>query len=247
MADVGAPLRIPMPLRVPELASALGRLIVPRRLTEPWLPLDDAREELATRVLELGGAGRLAAQREERDGVLAATAPGAWLAAWEHAVRRVAERMAGALDADIEWAARRARMPRRQWRRRLLAPAERRAIAARLAAGGDGFVAALRELERAAAAVRAASVLDHEAHAAWQDALRAAARRLEDAWLALEAAVQREREHWAPELAAVAAWRPPLWPVVALWLPVAALVIWLGLVAGGYLPAPAWLAQRLGF
>ena len=37
---MSAPLRIPMPLRVPELASPLGRLIVPRRLDEPWIPLD---------------------------------------------------------------------------------------------------------------------------------------------------------------------------------------------------------------
>lgn len=244
---MSAPLRIPMPLRVPELASPLGRLIVPRRLAAPWIPLDDAREELATRIIELAGAGRLAAQREDRDAVLAATAPAAWLTAWEHAVRRVAERLALALDTEIEWVARRVRMPRRQWQRRLLAPAERRAIAARLAAGGDGFAAALRDLETAAAAVRHASVLDRDTHGAWQEALRTAARRLEAAWLALEAAAHGERERWAPEITAVAAWRPPLWPVFALWVPFAAAVVWLGLVAGGYLPAPAWLAQRLGF
>lgn len=236
-----------MPLRVPELASLLGRLIVPRRLAEPWIPLDDAREELATRVIELGGAGRLAAQREDRNGVLAATAPTVWLGAWEHAVRRVADRLALALDTEIEWAARRVRMPRRQWRGRLLSPAERRAVAARLAAGGEGFAVALREMEAAADAVRQASVIERDAHAAWQDALRTACRRLEAAWLALEAAAQAERERWAPEIADVVAWRPPLWPVFAFWIPFAALVLWLGLVAGGYLPAPAWLAQRLGF
>jgi hypothetical protein len=236
-----------MPLRVPELASPLGRLVVPRRLEVPWLPLDDAREELASRVIELAGAGRLAAQREDRDAVLAATAPAGWLVAWEHAVRRVAERLAQALDAEIEWTARRVRMPRRRWHRLLVAPAERRAIAARLAAGGETFAAALRELESAAAAVRQATVLDGEAHAAWQDALRAAARRLEAAWLALEAAVQDERSRWEPEIAAVAAWRAPLWPVFALWLPFAAGLLWLGLVIGGYLPAPSWLATRLGF
>ena len=244
---MSAPLRIPMPLRVPELASPLGRLIVPRRLTEPWVPLDDAREELATRIIELAGAGRLAAQREDRDAVLAATAAGVWRAAWEHAVRRVAERLAQALDSEIEWAAQRVRMPRRQWQRRLLSPGERRAIAARLAAGGEGFAASLRELEDAAGAARQASVLERDTHAAWQEALRSAARRLEAAWLALEAAASAERERWAPEIADVARWRPPLWPVFALWIPFAAALAWLGLVVGGYLPAPAWLAQRLGF
>src|SRR5437870_13074286 len=47
--------KIPMPLRVPELAPSLGRVVVPRRVAEPWVPIDDIREGLATRVLE--GAG----------------------------------------------------------------------------------------------------------------------------------------------------------------------------------------------
>ena len=55
-----------MPLRVPELAPSLGRLIVPRRQREPWVPIDDVREALATAVLELGGRGRAAAQRGGR-------------------------------------------------------------------------------------------------------------------------------------------------------------------------------------
>jgi hypothetical protein len=236
-----------MPLRVPELSSSLGRLIVPRRLSEPWIPLDDAREELATRVIELAGEGRKAAAREDREAVLAATGSAVWLAAWEQSVRRVADRVSQALDQAIELAGRRVRMNARRWRKRLLAPAERRAIAARLAAGGEGFVAALRDLDRASAAVRQASVVEREAHAAWQDALQVAARRLEAAWLALEAAVEAERDRWAPELADVAAWRPSLWPVLLLWFPFAALVLWLGLVLGGYLPAPAWLAQLLRF
>jgi len=244
---MSAPLRIPMPLRVPELASPLGRLIVPRRLDEPWIPLEDIREELASRVIELAGAGRLAAQREDRDAVIAATGPAGWLVAWEHAVRRVAERVSQALDAEIEWTAKRVRMPRRRWLRLLVAPAERRAIAARMAAGGESFAAALRALEDAGAAVRQATVLDGDAHAAWQEALRASARRLEAAWLAVEAAVADERSRWDPEIAAVGAWRPSLWPVFALWIPFAAAVVWLGLVIGGYVPAPAWLAAQLGF
>ena len=51
---MSAPVKIPMPLRVPELAPSLGRLLVPRRLEEPWVPLDDIREELATRVIHHG-------------------------------------------------------------------------------------------------------------------------------------------------------------------------------------------------
>src|SRR6266581_8694444 len=77
--------------------------------------------------------------------------------------------------------------------------------------------------------------------------IRTAARRLEAAWLALEAEVAAERRRWDGEIEAVARWRLPLWPLLALWTPLAAALVWLGLVLGGYLPAPAWFAARLGF
>ena len=244
---MSAPLKIPMPLRVPDLAPSLGRLLVPRRLEPPWVPLDDVREELVTRVLELGGEARAAAVREQREAVLEAVSRRAWLAAWEHAVRRTGERVSGAVDGEIERAAQRVRMPPLRRRRRLLSPAEHRAIAARLSSGGEGLIAALDALDAAAARVGDASVLDKAAHVEWQEALRTAARRLEAAWLTLEAAVAEERRRWAEEVEAIARWRPPLWPAVALWVPLAAALVWLGLVLGGYLPAPAWLAARLGF
>lgn len=236
-----------MPLRVPELAPSLGRVLVARHRDAPWVPLDDIREELATAVLELAGEGRGAAAREARDQVLEVTGRRAWAAAWDRAVRRAAARVADALDAEIARTARQVRLPRRRLRRHLLASAEKRAIAARLGTGGAPFVAALDELDAAGARVQGATVLDKDAHADWQDALRTAARRVEAAWLALEAEVEEERRRWAPEIAGLARWRPPLWPLAVLWAPVAAAIIWLGLVLGGYLPAPAWLASRLGF
>jgi hypothetical protein len=235
---------------VPELAPSLGRVIVPRRQQEPWVPLDDIREELATRVLELGAEGRAAAAREgdaDRARVLETTGRRAWSAAWDHAVRRAAGRVAEALDAELARTGRRVRLPRRRLRRYLLTQAEKRAIAARLGTGGGAFVAALDELEAAAARVADASVLDKDAHAAWQEALRTVTRRLEAAWLALETEVEEERLRWNPELDAIAAWKPALWPIVLLWLPVAVVLVWLGLILGGYVPAPAWLAARLGF
>ena len=244
---MSAPVKIPMPLRVPELAPSLGRILVPRRLEEPWVPLDDIREELATRVMELGGEARAAAARDDRDRVLDAVSRRAWLGAWEGAVRRAGERVTVALDGAIKRAARRVRMPRRLRRRRLLAASEKRAIAARLAAGGETLVAALDALDAVAARVREASVLDKAAHGDWQEALRTAARRLEVAWLALETQVADEERRWADEIDAVSRWRPSLWPLIALWTPLAVALVWFGLVLGGYLPAPAWLAARLGF
>ena len=222
------------PPRVPELAPSLGRLLVPRRRAEPWVPIDDVRERLATRVLELGGAARVAASQGEREAVLAMLSRNAWVEVWEQAVRQAAERVGQGMDREIEHAARRARMPARRWRQRLVTAGERRAIAARLATGGGPFLDALE-------------ALNVESQDEWQDALRTAARRLEAAWLALEEAVAAERERWTPELADVAAWRPPLWPVVVLWVPLAAALVWLGLILGRFVPVPAWLAGRLGF
>jgi hypothetical protein len=241
---VNAPLKLLMPLRVPELAPSLGRIIVPRRLMPPWVPLDDIREELATRVLELGAEGRAATVRRS---ILETTGRTAWAAAWDTAVRRTAIRVADALDAEITQAARRVRLPRRRLRRHLLSNAEKRAIAARLGTGAGTFVSALDELEAAAARVADATVLDKDAYAAWQEALRTVARRLEAAWLALESEVDAEQQRWAPEIAAIAAWRPALWPIFVVWIPLAALLIWLGLIFGGYVAAPPWLAARLGF
>ena len=244
-------MKLLMPLRVPELAPSLGRIIVPRRLLDPWVPLDDIREELATRVLELGGEGRAASAREAdgaaRARVLEVTGRRAWTAAWDHAVRRTGARVADALDAEITRTAGEVRLPRRRLRRHLLSNAEKRAIVARLGTGGGPFVVALDQLEAAAARAADASVLEKDAHAGWQEALRTVARRLEAAWLALEAEVEAERERWNAEIEALAAWRPSLWPIFVVWAPVAFLLIWLGLILGGYVPAPAWLAQQLGF
>jgi hypothetical protein len=237
------PLKLLMPLRVPELAPSLGRIIVPRRLLDPWVPLDDIREELATRVLELGGEGRVV----ERARTLEVTGRRAWAAAWDHALQRAAARVADALDAEIARTAQQVRLPRRRLRRHLLTNAEKRAIVARLGTGGGPFVAALDELEAAAARAADASVLEKDTHAAWQDALRTVARRLEAAWLALEAEVEAERERWTPEIDALSAWRPTLWPIFVVWIPLGALLVWLGLILGGYVPAPAWLAAQLGF
>jgi len=245
------PLKLLMPLRVPELAPSLGRIIVPRRLLDPWVPVDDIREELATRVLELGGEGRAAAAREgdgdSRARVLEVTGRRAWAAAWDHAVRRAGARVADALDAEITRTARQVRLPRRRLRRHLLTNAEKRAIVARLGTGGGPFVAALDELESTAARAGDASVLEKDAHAAWQESLRTVARRLEAAWLALEAEVDAERERWNPEIETLGAWRPSLLPIFVVWVPLAALLVWLGLMLGGYVAAPAWLASQLGF
>jgi hypothetical protein len=171
----------------------------------------------------------------------------AWNGAWEETVRLAADRVASALDRELIITARRVRMPRRRQPALALTVAERRALTARFAAGADGFEEALSTVERTTSALREAWPGSPDARTEWQDGQLMAARRLEAAWLALEASVARERTRWTPELQALLSWRPPLWPVFAVWAPLAVLAIWLALMIGGYLPAPAWLAERLGF
>ncbi|HYK11778.1 MAG TPA: hypothetical protein VEV39_13360 [Gemmatimonadales bacterium] len=240
-----------MTVRVPELAPALGRLIVPRRTDALWIPLDDVADELVTRVIEAAGeARRLTNENAPPDRVLEALGRTAWLAAWEHAVRRAADRVADSLDDQIERIGRGVRMPRRKRRIRKLTSAERRSLTARLSVGGAELVKALDDLARVSTKVRSAESagdLDDETHHAWQDAVQTAARRLEAAWLALEDAVRAERTRWDPELSALAHWRPSLWPVLVWWAVGAGALLWLGLILGGFVDAPYWLAQLLHF
>jgi hypothetical protein len=114
-------------LDVPELGPSLGRLIVPRRVTEPWVPLDDVREGLATAVMECAGAARREASngKSAKGGAraLAALDRDAWTRAWEEAVRRAADRITAVLDQTLETEAKRVRMPRRRHRQLAVSPA----------------------------------------------------------------------------------------------------------------------------
>lgn len=220
---------------------------MPRRVTEPWVPLDDVREALATGVMECAGTARREASNGAQARVLTALDRDAWTRAWEEAVRRAADRIVTVLDQTIEVEAKRVRMPRHRHRQLGVSPGERRAIAARLASGGDALDDALAAVQQASEALARTWPGDASARDAWRAAQQAAARRLEAAWLELESRVEQERARWTPEIDAVRAWRPSLVPVITVWAPLALIVIWLGLVLGGYLPAPQWLAGLLGF
>src|SRR2546430_16532583 len=114
---MNAPLKLLMPLRVPELAPSLGRIIVPRRQHDPWVPLDDIREELATRILEIGGEGRAAAAQAADGGgrarVLETTGRRPRTAAGGHAVGRAPGPVAGAPGPAPPRPPRRPRVARR--------------------------------------------------------------------------------------------------------------------------------------
>ncbi len=238
-------------IRVPELGPSLGHMVVPSagvpgspspvpRSPFPRPELDDIRYDLVTAIFELAGEAREWSAGADRDLALSALNRAAWLHAWERAVAAAAERVAAAIDAALQGAARESRMPTRRARRLVLGPIERRAIAGRLGAGGGPLLASLDLLEETIPSLRTAASLDPAAHEAWHRGLTTAARRLEAAWLALDDATGRERQRWSREVEAVRCWRRPLWPVWVVAAVLFGLATWLGLVIGGYLPAPSF-------
>jgi hypothetical protein len=224
-------------LEVPELGPALGRIVLPPsaaadRATH-WPPLDDLRLALATHLFDLAGQARKG--RVEASERLTAAA---WRRAWEETVHAAAARAADGVDARLVAAARSVRMPRRVLARRLLSPADRRALTARLGEGALSLYSALDALETARQILTDRPLRAADAERAWMAAVEAAARRQETAWLGLEAAWERDRPVWEGEIAAVRRWHRPRWPVLVTALVLFGAATWLGLVLGGFLPVP---------
>jgi hypothetical protein len=234
---------------VPELGPSLGRLVDPPPSVRGALrvSLDDIRLELVTGLFELAGAGRSFAASGDPDGAIASLGRVAWLGLWEKAVATAASRVAGEANAGLRLAAEESRFPARRLRALALTDEDTRAIGARLGSGGAPFVAALDLLEQAVRTTGSARGRRPDGAQAWRAALGTAARRLESAWLALEAAARTEQERWAAEIALVRAWRRPTWPVWLVTAVVVGAATYLGLVLGGYLPVPAPLEGFAAF
>jgi hypothetical protein len=218
---------------VPELGPSLGRLCDPpgdHGDGALGARLDDIRLRLVTEVFELAGAGRSFASAGDDAGAVASLSRVALLALWEKTVAAAAERITGTVNASLRSAAAESRFSARRLSALLLTPDDTRAIGARLGSGGAGFVAALDALEQS---TRAGS-RPHD----WRDALTAAARRLEAAWLALEDSAESEQRHWRAEVERVRGWRRAVWPLWLITVVVLGAAAWLGLILGGYAPVP---------
>lgn len=237
--QVSAPPGSPATALVPELGPALGRLCErPGSATGRWVRLDDVRLSLATGIFELAGAARAFAIADDRAGAVTSLNRQAWLGEWERAIAEATDRIARAVDARFASAAREARLPARRREQLPLAEPDRHAISGRLGAGSLPFLQSLEVLDQTVPGVSASGARGEAAVREWQEAILAVTRRLESAWLALEAAAGREESLWAPEIQQVRSWRRPTWP---LWLVTGlmlAAVTYLGLVFGGYLPVP---------
>jgi hypothetical protein len=220
-------------IEVPELGPSLGRLGDPPeegREGPLGARLDDIRLRLVTGVFELAGTARSFAASGEEGGAMSSLSRVALLSLWEKAVAASAERITGLVNLRLRAAAAESRFPARRLTALLLTPDDTRAIEARLGSGGAGFVTALDVLEQT-------SGVGSDSRE-WREALTAAARRLEAAWLALEDSAAAEQRHWQVEVERVRRWHRAAWPLWLVTALVLAVAVWLGLILGGYVPVP---------
>jgi hypothetical protein len=231
-----------LPVRVPELGPALGRL--PNRPDPAEQdPLAPIRLRLVTRLLDAAGEARRRAAQGDRRGALDATGAPIWLAAWDEATSAVADALLTGVTTGVDEAARASRIPNRRRRRLLPSEEERRGIATRLGVTGAGLVSALDRLTIATEAAAHATARDRQAMDNWREALLGAARRLESAWERLVEEYHRERATWDREMSAARSWRAPWWPVMTIGAAVIAAATWIGLITGGYLTPPDWFVR----
>ncbi len=76
----------------------------------------------------------------------------------------------------------------------------------------------------------------------WHRVLASTGRQLEAAWLRLEKAADREIDDCLRVGDEIARWRKPLWPVLLGGFVATGMAVWFGLLWGGYLPVPEWIA-----
>jgi hypothetical protein len=228
-------------LTIPELGPSLGRLVAPLAVPGAAAPaavrLDDIRLTLVSQLFDLAGDARRWAREGDTELALATLGRAAWDEAWQQAVHAAAARLGAAASERLLAAAREVRLPARRTRTLPFDADEVRALAARLSAGAGPLYAALDALERAAQPVRGGKPSSASVHA-WHDALAAAARRLEVAWLALEDATLLEWRSAEAEVADLRRWRRPAWPLWLIAIVLFGTATYAGLIVGGYLPVP---------
>ncbi len=232
-----------LPLRVPELGPYLGKLASGVERGPDWIRLDSIRYKLVTKIFEAAGTARRLAANGERAAALSVVGRASWQEAWEESVSGVAEVLLEHVSQHLDAEAIVVGMPHRLRRRLAPGAAERRSLVARLGSAGSRLISVLDRLELAAAGALEATALQRDVVEHWQEALRSAARQLEDAWLSLEQAVGQESIYWSQEADRVAQWKKPVWPVVLVSTVALGWAIWFGLIFAGYTRPPAWFSQ----
>lgn len=235
---------------LPELGPWLGRLCnahgVANAGIRHFVSLDDIRLTLATGVLDLAGAAR-GFSADDHAAIVGSLHARNWRQLWEKALADASARTAEAINTGFASAAAESRFPARRLAKLQVNSAELAAMTARLGAGAIPFEASLARLEELAGAAGSSGARSEAAFGRWSDGLAAAARQLETAWMALEDAVDREGARWQGEIAHVRRWTRPRWPLWVITALVLAAASWLGLVLGGFLKVPGWLASFAEF
>jgi len=216
-------------LIVPEIGPALGRLTaVPGArvgaVPAPRVELADLRLVMVGRLFELAGKGREAADPAAAAAILA---PDRLRQEWERGAGQVATRTLERIQASLASAAARSGLPPRRLRRLAVSPEESALISARLRGAGVPYLDGLSVLDTA-----------EDGTPAWAEGLREAMRRLELCWLELEQRALAEERAWEAEATLIAEWRPARWP---RWVAAGILglvLVYIGLVLGGFLPVP---------
>jgi len=218
----------PTPAALPELGPLLGTLVAsPVELPAGRAPLEEARLELLSQLFDKAGAARALLAKGDASAARAALGRAAWLEAWERAVALAARTLGQEIERRIRLAAAESRYPRKRLTASLPDAEDRRVLAARLSAAGIGLEESVALLEDPARP--------------WDEALRRVTGELEAAWERLTATGIRELETWDRRAEVIRAWRRSWAPLLTAGTIALLLAIWLGLVLGGFLPAPGWL------
>jgi hypothetical protein len=231
-----------IPITIPELGPALGRLVVPALPGAPMpvVPVEDIRLRLVSQIFELAGDARRWLREGDRALAIATINREAWEGCWQTAVNAVARRIAEKANSRMLAAGQESRISAKRLAALALNEDEVLSLAARLGRAGEPLQQALVDLDAAAhQALRErapAEVIER-----WHEALAATARRTEAAWLALEDRVAEEWRRWEAEIAGLRSWHRPRWPLVVTGVALFGLLLWVGLMIGGYVPVPALL------
>ena len=213
---------------LPEIGPYLGRLPeVTRRFDDPTLGLDSVRLQLVSDLFELTDAARGFLSVDDFPGARSALDRPRWLEIWRAASNDAAVRTVAALKEQLVRAQANSGCPERILRRFQSGAEAQEILAAQLAAAG---IPLERQIARG-----------FPAGAGWWEAVRQAASALEDSWEQLEDIVRRELADGRRGAAVVEAWRPSPVPWVVAAASLTAVLGWVGLVLGGYLPRPSWL------
>ncbi len=232
-----------IPLRIPEIGPALGKLVTGTGRDPVGISMEPVRDHLVNRLISSIGEARRLSSNGERDAALATLGRSTWLGAWEEAVGMVAAILEERVNDRLEAEARAVRMPTRLRAGVQLSTAECRALTARLGTTAAGLIAALDRLEERRVSVAPATALQRDALERWQQAILGVASQFEAAWLDLEQAVDIELRNWKRVADDVSRWRKPMWPVVIFGVAGMAIACWIGLLWGGILPRPDWLTR----